>query len=537
MDAAGDFPSVDVSTKKVDVLGENAPTIRVPSFLNSLPRMLLQSGSTFGFFLQSLLGLQLHPRNDGTCRGSVWPLPLPYPEVFRGGLVYGSAWRKKRLCLLVLLLDWFWLGKPRVCPGSLWLGRQLTAKQWKIISKLESLVEDSNSVEEVAATDMGRGAGKVELQDDELATLHRAMASFSSCGMYGKSTSLLHEFCPGDSPHFSEEFEKGIYGRFVGHAKPVSHVAAKSIQADRIHFEGVPQFDPAPFLDPKTSGLFEEPQRYRSADRSQVPRVHVRAEKKELLALYRKMAKAGRLLPLPAGEVDAELTSGLFAAPKDMLRDRLIMDSRPSNTVEQAANRWTQCAASAVNVSQLELAEGEVLKMSGQDIKDFYYQFRVSPHRLRRNALGSSLTYSELQVIFGEDVELPPSGGYVALNTMAMGDLVACEVAQGSHLGVLLQRGCIRPTELLRYRHPCPRGPFTAGVVIDDLVFLERVVRDQGLDEATIADGRMALAIEAYASVSLPTNPKKAFYNATAASFWGVSVDGEKGLVRPNPQQ
>ncbi len=48
---------------------------------------------------------------------------------------------------------------------------------------------------------------------------------------------------------------------------------------------------------------------------------------------------------------------------------------------------------------------------------------------------------------------------------------------------------------------------FCAGVVIDDLVML------------------------AYAEAGLPTNPKKAFYNSSAASFWGVSVDGVKGTI------
>ncbi len=500
--------------------------------------MVLHSGSTFGVFLQSLLSLQLHPRNDGTCRGSVWPLPMPYPEVFLGGPVYGSVWRKKRLCLLVLLLDWFWLGRPKVCPGVLWLGRRLTAKQWRIVSKLESLAEDLNSVDEVAAGDMGRGAGKVELQDDELASLqHRAMAGFSTFGSYGSLPKFLHGFHPGYGSKFAEEFEEGLYGKFVGETKPVSHVAAKTIQADRIHFEGVPQFDPSPFLDPKTSALFEEPQRFRSTDRSGVPRVHVRAEKKELISLYQKMAATGRLLPLSAEDVDEELTSGLFAVPKDMRRDRLIMDSRPANSVEEGANRWTQCAASSINVAQLELAEDEVLRMSGQDVKDFYYQFRVGPQRLRRNALGSFLTYAELRLIFGEEMKLPLEGGFVALNTMAMGDIVACEVAQGSHLGVLLQHRCFHPKELLRYRHPCPRGPFSAGVVIDDLVFLEKLLKTRPMDEPTVADGRMATVLEAYESVHLPTNPKKAFYNSATASFWGVSVDGDKGLVRPNPQR
>ena len=54
---------------------------------------------------------------------------------------------------------------------------------------------------------------------------------------------------------------------------------------------------------------------------------------------------------------------------------------------------------------------------------------------------------------------------------------------------------------------------------------------------STAADERMDNILKAYEFARLPTNPKKAFYNSTAASFWGVSVDGRKGLVRPNPQR
>ena len=68
---------------------------------------------------------------------------------------------------------------------------------------------------------------------------------------------------------------------------------------------------------------------------------------------------------------------------------------------------------------------------------------------------------------------------------MAMGDLCAVEFAQSSHLSVLLHCHSIYPWELLRLRSPMPRGPFMAGVVVDDLVLLERVV--SGLREQCVA--------------------------------------------------
>jgi hypothetical protein len=44
----------------------------------------------------------------------------------------------------------------------------------------------------------------------------------------------------------------------------------------------------------------------------------------------------------------------------------------------------------------------------------------------------------------------------------------------------------------------------------------------------------MDIIMAKYAEVHLPTNPKKAFDNALLSSFWGVQIDGSKGLMRCN---
>ena len=131
--------------------------------------------------------------------------------------------------------------------------------------------------------------------------------------------------------------------------------------------------------------------------------------------------------------------------------------------------------------------------------------------------------------------EVPESGGYVGLGTMAMGDLCAVEFAQGAHLSVLF--GCygLFPHELLRMRAPVPRGLLAIGVVIDDLVLLEKSLKKVGpaVLAGTRADERMAKIRRAYADVGLPTNPSKEFSNSAASRFCGAEVDGVAGIVRP----
>ena len=522
---------VDASTKTAHVLGSRAPTIAVAPFLNSWPRLLLRSGGALGEFLQSMLNIVPENRDDSTGCGSTWPIPMPYPEAFRSSGT-GSMWRKKRLCLQVLVLNWFWLGVPSKCPDILWLGRRLSARQWRIVSTLENLAEDANSLLEVDAMGMGRTAGKIELQDNDLAAIHRACDSLRGYGAGPVSHPCSVHGEPGDE---DEDYD-GEHGVFVGTAPGSSYVAAKPIVAERLQFGPEPRFDPVPYLDVITAEMYENPRSFSDFKAANPPVGRVRGARGEIKELYKKLALTKRLVPLKSERVDSRFTSGLFAVVKDLERDRLIMDSRPANAAEEGLNKWTQCAASAFNVGQVEIRPGEILVMSGQDIKDFYYQFRIGPERSARNALSGKMSREELAEIFGSKVQIPEEGGFVGLNTLAMGDICACEFAQGSHLGLLLQAGAVRPPELLRYRSPSPRSCFSVGVVIDDLVMLERVL-EAGNCGSTISEVRMGRAEQAYHKAGLPTNPKKAFYKETAASFWGISVDGIKGTMRPNPQR
>ena len=75
------------------------------------------------------------------------------------------------------------------------------------------------------------------------------------------------------------------------------------------------------------------------------------------------------------------------------------------------------------------------------------------------------------------------------------------------------------------------------GVIIDDLVLLEKLVRSQmqRVTEGAArskADERLDLALAAYDKRKLQVNLKKEFRNQLTARFWGIELDGEKGFVR-----
>ena len=81
------------------------------------------------------------------------------------------------------------------------------------------------------------------------------------------------------------------------------------------------------------------------------------------------------------------------------------------------------------------------------------------------------------------------------------------------------------------YAEDCPRGLLQVGIIIDDLVVMEQIVRappsDQGHHEGP---RRIEKAKKAYAAVPLQDNPKKAFLEQTMTRFWGVEIDGSKGI-------
>ena len=66
------------------------------------------------------------------------------------------------------------------------------------------------------------------------------------------------------------------------------------------------------------------------------------------------------------------------------------------------------------------------------------------------------------------------------LATMAMGDCHAVSFGQVSHLSVILRSGAVSLDDFLMLKSRPSRKAWTAGLMIDDLVFLERRVRSEG---------------------------------------------------------
>ena len=300
-----------------------------------------------------------------------------------------------------------------------------------------------------------------------------------------------------------------------------------------------PAFDPRRFFDSSTRSLYEHPlsKGLDPAYAPKPPKVQVRASPKARLLLFRKMAESGLLQPLSPGSFVEEYRNGLFAVPKDSVKDRMVLDGRPANLLDRGQNRWCYGMASAASLAGIVLEPDRVLISSGEDLKDYFYQFVVNQERTCRNVLQGSLSPDEAKFVFGDDFACSQDRVNVGLCSLAMGDCCAVEYAQCSHLGMMLQYQVAKVSELLTMHGAVPRGLLQVGVIVDDLVILEQVLRNQlGADGAPPADvesrTRIARAVKAYASEKLVTNPAKAFLGSSCSSYWGVDVDGDKGLLR-----
>lgn len=179
------------------------------------------------------------------------------------------------------------------------------------------------------------------------------------------------------------------------------------------------------------------------------------------MRLFRKLDSSGRLGMVSESEVVAGHQAGLFCVQKHLQHDRLLFDSRPLNCLELGMERWVRAMSSVVPLLDLQLEQDEICKVSGTDLRDFYYGFRASHERMVRNALVGPLPPAMFKDVRCYRSDL--SGAkrcYLSLATLAMGDSQAVELAQTAHLGILVKAGLIDEQNLLTLDGSVPRDPF-----------------------------------------------------------------------------
>lgn len=539
-DEEGDPHSAMKSEGKVEAGEPRGASIRVPgarastyvgrSVLNSFLRHLMRSRSRVGAFARSFC-CQTFDRamtHDTAFRG-LFPVPIPYPEALCRG-ARDDARRlceKKAICAVVIVLNYLHLGRPRECSKELLMRRPLSKIQWDGVRRLEFLMKAWLDVSPVDANSMGRIAGKVESLEDSLKALEKAAQSLDQHGRdYFSARVPAEDF----APRVARGWSVGI----LPHCDEFS--TFKQVDPSRLSFTGVPGFDPSYFLDEGGRRIYEEPIKHRRDPNSytgKLPKLKVHCSFEEKVKLFELLDSSGRLGVHRPSEIDGRFTSGLFSVVKDLSKDRLILDARASNCLETPGQRWIQSLACGESLCRILLEQGESIRSSGNDLRDYYYLFRIGEERSQKNSLVGTLPVqriSHLKAIQEKQLR----GGLVhgALRSLAMGDTWAVELAQTAHLSIALNSGVLRPESLLSMHQPVPRSRNFAGLVIDDFISLS-IVDETETGGSPCESARMADEMfKEYKRVRLIPNEKKAFRDEEDASFWGVDLAGGDGLVR-----
>ena len=529
---AGLPPPSGNSQPTIQLPGSRAPVFHGRMLLRSCLRHVLRGRCRLSSFARSFVSRRFDQRQStGTAARNVFPMPLPYPEVLREGSDDGSLRGsvKRWICAVVVCLNYLYLGRPRTAGMEVWLSKPLTTKQWSVVRRWEHLAAAWFHVSPVGPEEMGRTAGKVETMNDVLDSLE---LQASAIGHFGQNyfPAGMQDDEPGD------DSRSGCCQ--IGTSGSSSMSTFKPVDPSRLSFIGTPSFDPGPYLDPISRRIFEDLLKERldpGGFNGRPPKLRVHCSRSEKIRLFELLDASNRLALFESHQVTPSFGSGLFAVVKDMSRDRMILDSRGANCLESPPGRWIRSLASGESLTRMMLEPNENLVFSGNDLRDFYYLFKASDSRARRNVLVGSVHPQEVSHLHcfkphhSHTKEL-----FGSLASLAMGDCQAVELAQSCHLSMGLQHGILEEDALLTMQKPVPRSGTMIGVVIDDFVAISKVPTDFRASDGLMSDGAAAASRmqDVYKDVGLIPHEKKAFRDESSATFWGVDVDGTSGLLR-----
>jgi len=525
-DQLHDFLQPKPTVSDRNVPGQYASSVHVNQMWSSWPKTIFRSRTHFSCFYRAQCSKS--QRGDtNTAIFELWPMPLPYH--FGGGKNDRSAEDQALdsiVNLQVCFLNFLAMGQPSSPPDCICGRRSLNDDQWNVVNRLRRLSKAWTAFSIIAPAEMGRTAAKQERQEQALA----ALAGFSidvtsGLSKYGRICRPVSVSNPSSK-----------VGKVVGSVKTGSSCVAQSIVADRIKMEGTPSFDPRPFLPEDSLKLFNNPfvQNIKPEDLpDSPPRVRVHASLKDKLGLLKLLNKTNRLTFRKPCEVHRHFGNGLFCVPKSLDVDRLILDARPSNLLQVPPNNFILSMGSPTTLTGIFLEEREKLLMTGDDLSNFFYTFKVGYDRGTKNFLEWRIPTKLVSGLKGFPKSLAHEPFvFACLNTLAMGDSAACEYAQTSHLALGIQSGAISPQELLSIHGRVPRSPSMQGIIIDDFILLQKVQMSDTI--GADMERRRAAMHSIYRAVGLEPHPTKGFANQSSASFWGADVDGLEGLVRGN---
>ena len=476
---------------------------------------------------------------------SLWPVPPPlwrWTANPRPGPRQRRRRRKARACHLLLqrlvcMLNWITLGYPDKPTPAARAGGTCSADQYKVLQNLQQQIDHFSDVAAFASQDLGRFGEKfsaLKRSSEELP----AHLEVDLEDLLHEIHSSLNHYTRFEKPHFADREQFSQQHAECKHepSNVVSDsVGNKPVIASRIKWKHPPSFDARPYLlDPVVASVYERPDTLRlpASEWPQKSKARVHCERGELKEMMKIWDAHGSLALFPTSEVDEQETVGLFAVPKDSEYDRLIVNPTVLNSRMAGYSNFTKKLAPGSLIALLSLEPDQCFRFNADDLSDFYYTFRVSRARAKRNAIGVRMFEKDVAGLSCYDPKTP-GPYYPALATLAMGDGHAVEIAQGSHHALLqIEAGSMLDSESLEYRKPIPRGDFIELLAIDDHIGIQRVSHDQLISKTPLRDTEVFdRATSAYSRVGLVSHPGKQKRYQTQGTILGADFDGVRGIV------
>ena len=215
---------------------------------------------------------------------------------------------------------------------------------------------------------------------------------------------------------------------------------------------------------------------------------------------------------------------------------RLIMNLKPANLISRPLEGDTGTLPAITQMGSYYLADDELLCVSSEDLRCFFYLFRVPQAWQKFLGFGRD----------APDVLVPHEKKGVrhvlAAKVLPMGYLNSVGIAQ--HIHRLVIRKCcsslVNPVgghQEIRRDRVASSHDSQFRVYLDNFDLLEKLDEDT----ARLVQGKPAALVErireAYDEAGLPIHPKKSTQQALGAEVQGAWIDGIKGTVSAKPSK
>lgn len=268
------------------------------------------------------------------------------------------------------------------------------------------------------------------------------------------------------------------------------------------------------------------------------PRVMVHEDQWDLLC--NKLLQAGVFAKVHEDDLfgihGSPVLNGLFGVSKQEFTAegteimRIIMNLTPINAVCRTLDSDISTLPTWASMSPLQLEVGEDLVVSSEDVRCFFYIFRIPSSWYPYMAFNRPLCDD----LCGDR----PGRWYPCSAVLPMGFKNSVSLAQ--HIHRLLAKGALRRSGLgaeieIRKDRSFSTGNPVYRIYLDNFDELRRVSRTAAeiiAGEVTPLVGGMR---ETYQQYKVPRHPKKAVASASKAEMQGAIVDGRAGIIYPKP--